>query len=117
MKSESPSAVLEKPPANLDKFLWPVTRLERLGRIDAALDILYDRVDDLLKARDFSTVDELLRQADVSSFSVDVLLGLLTATLPGRSKLPARSKFFRDVEVCIKERGEWEFGLLAGLES
>ena len=79
--------------------------------------VLYDRVDDLLKARQFSAVDGLLRQANVGSISVDVLLGLLTATPPARSELPARSKFFADVEASVKVRGEWENGLLAGLES
>src|SRR3990172_8235788 len=117
MKHEPTSAALEKPATKLDKFLQPVTQLERHGHIDSALDVLYDRVDDLLKARQFSTVDDLLRQADVGSISVDVLLGLLTATLPARSRLAARSKFFADVEAAIKMRGEWEDGLLAGLES
>lgn len=117
MKSEPPTAVLDRPATKLDKFLQPVTQLERHGHVDAALDVLYDRVDDLLKASQFSAVDNLLRQADVASISVDVLLGLLTATLPARSKLPARAEFFADAEASIKARGEWEDGLLAGLES
>ena len=117
MKNESKTAVLEKAVAELDSFLKPVTQLEKHGHIDTALDVWYDRVDDLLKARQFEVVDGLLRQANVSSLSVDVLLGLLTATLPARSRLSARAKFFADAEASIKTRGEWESGLLAGLES
>ena len=117
MKSEPTTAVLERQATQLDKFLQPVTRLEKQGHIDAALDVLYDRVDDLLKAKQFPAVDDFLRHANVGTLSVDVLLGLLTATLPARSKLPARAKFFGDVEASIKTRGQWENGLLAGLES
>jgi hypothetical protein len=117
MKNEPTTTVLDKPATKLDKFLQPVTQLEKRGNVDAALDVLYDRVDDLLKAKQFPAVDDLLRQANVGSISVDVLLGLLTATLPARSKLAARSRFFADVEASLKARGEWENGLLAGLES
>jgi hypothetical protein len=117
MKNESKEALLEQPETKLKKFLQPVTQLEKQGHVDAALDVLYDRVDDLLKAKQFTTVDSLLREASVASLSVEILLGLLTATLPARSRLPARSKFFGEAEASIKARGQWENGLLAGLES
>lgn len=117
MKQGAETAVLEKRPTQLEKFLLPVTRLEKHGQVDAALDVLYDRVDDLLKDRKFTSVDDLLRQASIDSLSVDILLGLLTATLPARGKLAARAEFYAAVEASIKKRGEWESGLLAGLES
>jgi hypothetical protein len=101
----------------LDDFLQPVTQLEKGGHVDAALDVLYDRTDDLLKKNEFETIDALLQQAKVNLMSVDIILGLLTATLPVRSKLSARSKFYTEAEVSIKARGAWENGLLAGLES
>jgi hypothetical protein len=106
-----------KKKASLDELLEPVLQLEKHGRIDSALDALYDRVDDLLKTEEFETLDGMLRQAKVESLSADVLLGLLTATLPARAKLPARANFFAEAEASIKARGEWENGLLAGLES
>ncbi|SRR6266568_2657385 len=101
----------------LTEFLQPVMQLEKGGHVDAALDVLYDRMDALLKAKQFTVMDALLKEANVDSISVDVLLGLLTASLPARSKLPARSSFYAEAEASIKRRGEWEDGLLAGLES
>src|SRR5881394_2173484 len=101
----------------LDEFLQPVMQLERRGHIDAALDVLYDRMDALLKTKQFAAIDTLLHQANVDSLSIDVLLGLLTASLPARSQLPARSKFYAQAVTSIKRRGEWEDGLLDGLES
>lgn len=100
-----------------DFFLEPVRQLERRGHVDAALDVLYDRIDDQLKRKQFGVTDTLLRQAKVDLLSPDVILGILTATLPARSKLPSRAKFFAEAEASLKARGEWENGLLAGLES
>jgi hypothetical protein len=102
---------------SLEEYLQPVLQLERRARIDSALDALYDRVDDSLKTGQIKTLDEMLREAKAGFFSTDILLGLLTATLPARSRLPARARFFADAEASIKARGEWEDGLLAGLES
>lgn len=106
-----------KTKASLQDFLEPALKLEQRGHIDSALDALYDRIDDLLKTGEFMTLDEMLRQASAGSFSTDILLGVLTATLPARSKLPGRAKFFAEAEGSIRARGEWENGLLAGLES
>jgi hypothetical protein len=100
-----------------DVFLQPVRELEKRGHIDAALDVLYDRVDSLLRGKQFAAVDDLLQQVRVNALSVDVLIGLLTSTLPARSKLPSRAKFYSESEASIRQRGEWEEGLLTGLES
>jgi len=100
----------------LNEFLRPVIRLENIGHVDAALDVLYDRIEDLLKAKQFLALDELFQQAIADSMSVDIILGLLTATLPARKRLPTRSRFFATAESSIKTRGEWEEGLLTGLE-
>lgn len=100
-----------------DVFLRPVRELEKRGHIDAALDVLYDRVDGLLRGKQFVAVDDLLQHLRVNALSVDVLIGLLTSTLPARSKLPSRAKFYSEAEASIRQRGEWEEGLLTGLES
>ena len=65
----------------------------------------------------FYETDQLLQNINVSEYSVDLLLGLLTATLPARSKLRSRAQFFSEVEAVLKERGQWEDNLLVGLES
>lgn len=48
--------------------------------------------------------------------SVDVLLGILTATLPASSRLASRSKLFGQIAETLEKRGEYEEGLLTGLE-
>jgi hypothetical protein len=98
-------------------FLARACRLEKLGQVDAALDLVYDQIDEMLNTGKLEQVNRLLANAEVGSLSADVLLGLLTVTLPARSKLPARGPFFQEVAKVLKHRQELEEGLLVGLES
>jgi hypothetical protein len=98
-------------------FIEAATRLDKLGNTDAALDLIYDKIDKMLTEGQFSLIDSVLNDLDVEIHSVDILLGLLTSTLPAKTKLQGRKAFFLAVEQDIKRRGEWEEGLLTGLES
>jgi len=98
-------------------FVEHAKRLVNKGQIDAALDLIYDRIDTFLLNCKFQEVDSILRGINPDGLSVDILLGLLTCTLPARTKLSTRAAFFVMVEQEIKKRGEWEVGLLSGLES
>jgi DNA repair exonuclease SbcCD ATPase subunit len=98
-------------------FVEHANRLDKIGQTDAALDLIYDRIDTLLVKGKFEEVDSVLRDADPKRLSVDILLGLLTSTLPARTKLSTRAKFFAEVEREIRRRDQWEDGLLTGLES
>lgn len=102
---------------NEDKFLERVLRLEKMGNIDSALDLLYDQIDARLKAGKFEDTDKFLQKLNVAKLSIDLLLGVLTASLPARYKLPSRGVFYKKVEAVLKQRNEWEENLLLGLES
>lgn len=91
-------------------------RLDRQEQTDAALDLLYDNVDELLRGGRFAELGRLLDAVQTAEYSADLLLGLLTATLPARSRLPARAAFFERVQRTLQQRGELESGLLTGLE-
>ena len=98
-------------------FLERANQLDKRGQTDAALDLIYDQVDALLRSGALARIDALLSGTDVRSLSPDVLLGLLTATLPARTKLRSRKAFFKKVETFLKSREDWENDLLTGLES
>ena len=85
--------------------------------VDATLDIIFDHIDGSLTQGAFEGVDQILAEADIKKCSVDVLVGLLTITLAARKRLKSRADFFLRVEREIRSRGEWEEGLLAGLEN
>jgi hypothetical protein len=98
-----------------ESFLNHARRLADRGHIDAALDIIYDQVDEMLLAGKFDDVDHLLGGIDVGMLSVDLLIGILTATLPARQRLANRPLFYARVEQALTERGELKTGLLEGL--
>ena len=91
-------------------------KLDDLGQTDAALDLIYDTIDELMLAGKFDRLDTLLGEVEADACSADILLGLLTASLPGRSQLPSRALLYRHTERLLKERNQWEDGLLNGLE-
>ncbi len=99
-----------------ESFIQRSHRLDVIGRTDAALDLIYDSTDQMLREAQFDEIDLLLSQLSVKDLSTDMLLGLLTATLPARSRLSRRGAFFLDVKKILRDRQELEEGLLTGLE-
>lgn len=99
-----------------ESFVARACRLDELQRTEAALDLIYDAVDQLMRDNELERLDSILAESPVDSLSVDILLGLLTATLLARSRLPSRGAFFNAVEQSLKRRGAYEQGLLTGLE-
>jgi hypothetical protein len=99
-----------------ESFIRRARRLDAQGRTDAALDLIYDSVDELLRSNQFPEIDAIVARVAVEDCSTDILLGLLTATLPARTKLLLRKHFFWAVDRNLKTRPEYEGGLLAGLE-
>ena len=89
---------------------------EEMSGFPLDLDGLYLWAEEMMWAGRLVEIDHALAKAEIKDLSDDILIGLLTATLPVRSKLPSRKRFCEDVERTIKERGTWENGLLVGLE-
>lgn len=102
--------------AQTECFVERAGRLDRRGKTDVALDLIYDTVDEWMIAGDFDRLDFLLASVAADDYSADILLGLLTASLPGRTRLPSRRKLYSETERILKQRGQWEDGLLTGLE-
>jgi len=80
------------------------------------LDGIYSWADELMRAGRFQYLNAAISAFHPDDMTTDNLLGVLTATLPAKSKLPARKAFFQAVERILTARGEMESGLLAGLE-
>ncbi len=97
-------------------FVGRAKRLSEVDRLNSALDLVYDSIDEMLRTGKLSQLDSILATIPVNELSRDLLIGFLTATLPARSRLPARKKLFADTMRSLSERGEFEEGLLTGLE-
>jgi hypothetical protein len=102
--------------AHREAFVSGVQRLARLGNTASALDLLYDSVDRLMQKGEFQRLDSVLSGLVVSELSLDLMLGFLTATLPARKRLASRMALYQKIEQELKQRGEYEEGLLTGLE-
>lgn len=97
-------------------FMDETRQLDETGRTDDALDLLFDAIDEMMWNDRFGELDSLIAGLDASEYSIDVLLGVLTATLPAKERLPARPKLYEDIETVLDRRDQLEDGLLAGLE-
>ncbi len=106
----------KSPRSRTDNFVDTANRLVGQRQVDAALDVIFARVDEMFCHDRFVECDALLRRISVGDYSTDILLGLLTATLPAKSRLKARPDFYSRVEAEIHRRGEMEPGLLTGLD-
>jgi hypothetical protein len=78
--------------------------LSRAGKLDAALDLVFDHVDDLLLAGRFPEVNRLLCSVPVGKLDPAILIGFLTITGPARGALDARSAFAVRVRDHLHER-------------
>ncbi|MEX2139713.1 MAG: hypothetical protein WD894_10655 [Pirellulales bacterium] len=97
-------------------FLDHAKRLDQLGQTDTALDIIFDQIDEMLLAGEFDRVNQVLVDTHADNYSVDLLLGILTATLPAKDRFSSRPEFFRRVAHTLQSRGELKDGLLIGLD-
>jgi len=96
------------------ELLTRAQRLESAGLRDSALDLVYDLFDELFRRGHFALANSILTEAP--ECSTDLLVAIVTATLPAKRSLAARPHFMEFVERVIRLRGEWVPALLAGLE-
>ena len=109
----SPVTIDESDPS---EFVVRANRLDTSGYRNAAMDLLYERIDQVMRDGDFDVLDSVLKTLDAEHLSLDVILGVLTATLPARRRLPTRKTFFQEAERTLRARGEYDDGILTGLE-
>lgn len=109
-----PSPSGEDLPTNM-KWFADAVEADRLKRKAAAVDILFEHTDGLLREGRFREVDHLLRLTPTEGPSLTFLIGLLSITLPASQHLPARQPLFDRVwQVCVA-RGRNADKLLGGL--
>lgn len=77
------------------------------------LDLIYDRVDDLMTSGKIVELDEMFRFSKETD--LDLMIGLLTASLPVKSQLPSRVGYFKSVSDLCVELGETDPTILQGL--
>jgi len=65
--------------------------------IDEQIQEVYKHVDSMLRREQFLLCNAELKQVDIQTEELDILLAWLVATLPARSRLADREEFKRKV--------------------
>ena len=99
----------------LASVLVRCTALERQSRIDDAVDTLTEYIDNALIESEFDSVDDFLKELRVEDCSTDILITILTATLPANRELSERAAFVERVATELGKRNEPVRSLMWGL--
>jgi len=124
LEREAPQIALPLTNNLLDSVIFSISltddvdELQRDGRIDEALDLLFARVDERLLERNFRVVDFFLRMINANSFTDDILIGILTITLSWKANLLNRKLFYKKVEdrLSITKKSAEVSRVLLGLD-
>jgi len=81
-----------------------------------ALRIIYQTTRELIAKKQFEKLDKEILCQDFSNLNSDLLLGILTATSPGKSFLRSRKSLYKATKRLLKQRGQFERGILDGLK-
>jgi len=103
-------------PPSFGHLMDDAIKTETSGDLEGALDVLFAAVDAMFKNSRFAEVDQYINLISPSDFSVEFLIGLLTATLIADNKLQHRDSFFNAVSDHFEAVGEPADALLFGLD-
>lgn len=105
---------------NSDEFLNKILELQRNQRIDNALDLLFETIDTLCSYNRWYIIDNILRKVTywINHLSIYIKIGILSITLPVKSKLYNRTSLFKHVafDLIDTEGLELTYKTLQGLE-
>lgn len=90
-------------PANAPTWLGDVYSLVRRNQPDAAVDILFRHVDDMLLKDEFSRCNALLRAIDLKRLDTNLIVAVLSITVEVSSQLSYRSRFVGRAEKRLQE--------------
>lgn len=79
-----------------------IYNLDKEGKIDEALDYLYDYVDDLLYQNEIKIFWDDLETVKLEDFSHCLLVGILTTTLPVKNDFQ-RKPFVKKIRNIIQD--------------
>jgi hypothetical protein len=72
------------------------------GKPDAAIDVLFEHVDDLLLADNFPGCDAMLKTIDIKRLDTNLMVAVLSVTRRASDDLHERSAFRRRVEARLR---------------
>ena len=108
-------ALEQKCHADFAKWITDAINLERDGKTEQSLDVIFDHIDDLLLASKFEECASALDAIPVEQMTNAQLITALTATAPAQDRISTRRNFSYRVEAALRNRGANAGALLSGL--
>ncbi len=103
-------------PKSAPSWIEDVYSLVKREEIDPAIDLLFEKIDDLLVDGHFTACDDILRAIDVSRLDTNLLVAVLSITVAAREHLPYRVRWLERATQRLMELSPDRIeGLLAGL--
>jgi len=109
-----PSAVTSVSPS-LGDLVDDITDLDRPTTRAAAIDVLYQVINERLLQQQWRLADRIVEGLDAFQVSPELRIAVLTITLPAASKLSSRQAFVRSTMAKLTELGRDPKHLLRGL--
>lgn len=103
-------------PESQPTWLDQAAALEKAGKKEQSLDVIFNHLDDLLIASKFAECDAELLSIAPDMMSNAQLLTVLTATAGAKEHLRNRGVFYGRVKLILEARGADSKRLLVGLE-
>jgi len=89
-----------------DAWFTEAVRLNAIGETAAALDVVFDRIDDWLCEGKFEECDKFLGRLKVEETPTRLLLAILTVTYAAFDRLENRDEVFKRTWLALVFRGE-----------
>jgi len=115
-KQEHKKTLKDSSPKKLYPWFDAALKLERRGKRTSAVTAIFISINELMKEKKFSTINDFLKSLDATDYSLSILEGILSITRPISSHLSARNKFLQDVRAEVTSCGEDPDEALRGLE-
>lgn len=93
-----PSDYYQKPTGPRFEWLGELYRLVKNDSIDPAIDLLFDKISQMIEDEDFSDCDQLIRVIDTDQLDTNLLVAVLSVTLPVSNLLLHRRALIERVE-------------------
>lgn len=90
--------------------LYSIIQSSKSLPIDTQMDMIYDHVDQLMQAGDWTTLNSELDDIMINfdDISLDCLLGVVCSTLPGEHELVSRKYLVAKCKEKYPEPGLWQ---------
>lgn len=81
-------------------------RENEAGRIDVALDIVYDKIDNWMSRGHYAACGAFLRSLSVEELPTRIILAIAVTTRPASDEIPQREEFFDRAWNALKMRNK-----------